>query len=77
MVKLGVDGCSKGNPGMAATGGVLGDHQGMILVAFGFFLGHLSILFAELMALLEGLDLAAQLGFSDLKVESDSATIVS
>ena len=29
------------------------------------------------MALLEGLDLAAQLGFSDLEVESDSATVVS
>ena len=28
------------------------------------------------MALLEGLDLAAQLGFSDLEVESDSAIVV-
>ncbi|KAL9445387.1 hypothetical protein AB3S75_018391 [Citrus x aurantiifolia] len=62
---------------MAATGGVLRDHQGVILIASGSFSGHQSILFAELMALLKGLDLAAQLGFSDLEVEFDSATVVS
>ncbi|KAH9687878.1 hypothetical protein KPL70_014934 [Citrus sinensis] len=77
VVNLSVDGCSRGNPSLAATGGVFRDHQGVISAAFGSFLGHQSILFAELMALLEGLDLAAQLGFSDLEVESDSATIVS
>ena len=75
VVKLSVDGCSRGNPGMTTTGGVLRDHQGVVLAAFGSFLGHQSILFAELMALLEGLDLAAQLGFSNLEVESDSATV--
>ena len=63
MVKLSVDGCSRGNPGMATIGGVLRDHQGMVLAAFSSFLGHQSILFTELMALLEGLDLASQLGF--------------
>ena len=62
---------------MAATCGVLRDHQGVVLAAFGSFLGHQSILFAELTALLEGLDLAVQLGFSDLEVESDSGTMVS
>ena len=40
-------------------------------------MGHQSILFIELMVLLEGLDLVAQLGFSDLEVESNSTTIVS
>lgn len=40
MVKLSVDGCSKGNPDMTATDGVLRYHQGAILAAFGFFLGH-------------------------------------
>ncbi|KAH9684879.1 hypothetical protein KPL70_013711 [Citrus sinensis] len=77
VVKLSVDDCSMGNPGMTATSGVLRDHQGVVLAAFGSFLGHQSILFAELMALLEGLDLATQLGFSNLEVESDSATVVS
>ena len=33
VVKLSVDGCSRGNPGMAATGGVLRDHQGVIIKA--------------------------------------------
>ena len=48
---------------MATTSSVLRDHQGMVLTAFGSFLGYQSILFTELMALLEGLYLATQLGF--------------
>ena len=48
---------------MATIGGVLRDHQGMVLAAFSSFLGHQSILVTELIALLQGLDLASQLGF--------------
>lgn len=40
VVKLSVDGCSWGNPNMASTGGVLRDHQGVVLVTFGSFLEH-------------------------------------
>lgn len=40
VVKLSMDGYSKGNPYMTATDGVLRYHQGTILAAFGFFLGH-------------------------------------
>ena len=49
----------------------------MVLAAFGSFLGHQPILFSELTALLEGLDLAAQLDFSTFEVEFDSTTVVS
>ncbi|KAH9684247.1 reverse transcriptase domain-containing protein [Citrus sinensis] len=77
VVKLTVDGCSRGNPGMAASGGILRDHRGVALAAFGSFLGHKPILYAELMAICEGLELASQLGHSVLEVESDSATVVS
>ena len=49
----------------------------MVLAAFGSFLGHQSILLAELIALLKSLDLAAQLDFFDLEVKSDLATVVS
>ncbi|KAH9750075.1 reverse transcriptase domain-containing protein [Citrus sinensis] len=77
VVKLTVDGCSRGNPGMAASGGILRDYRGVALAAFGSFLGHQPILYAELMAVCEGLELAARLGHSVLEVESDSATVVS
>lgn len=58
-MKLSVDGCSWDNPGMFVVEGVLRDHQGVVLAAFGSFLGHEPILFAELMAILEGLDITA------------------
>ena len=73
MAKLTVDGCSRGNPGMAAFGGTLWDHRGVVLTAFGSFLGYKPILYAELMVVCEGLEL----GYSMLEVESDSATVVS
>ncbi|KAH9710420.1 hypothetical protein KPL70_013480 [Citrus sinensis] len=77
VVKLTMDGCSRGNPGMAASGGILRDHHGVALAAFDFFLGHKPILYVELMAVCEGLEVATQLGHSVLEVESDSAMIVS
>ena len=61
---------------MAASGGILRDYRGVALAAFGSFLGHQPILYAELMAVCEGLELAARLGHSVLEVESDSATVV-
>lgn len=41
---------------------ILYDHQGEVLTAFGSFLGCKSILYAELMAVWEGLEFAVQLG---------------
>lgn len=49
---------------MSVAGGVLRDHRGVVLATFGSFLEHQPILFAEVMIVLEGLDLAAQLNFS-------------
>lgn len=77
VAKLTVDGCSRGNPGLAASGGLLRDHRGVVLAAFGSFLGRQPILYAELRAVCEGLEFAAQLGITMLEVESDSATVVS
>lgn len=76
-MKLSVDGCSKGNPSIFVIGGVLCDCQGVVLAAFGFFLGHQSILYTKLMAMFEALDLVIQPGFNVLEVESNSATMVS
>lgn len=51
VVKLTMNGCFRGNRGLSAPGGILHDHRG----AFGSFLGHQLIFYAELMAILRGL----------------------
>ncbi|KAL9437128.1 hypothetical protein AB3S75_023048 [Citrus x aurantiifolia] len=61
---------------MAASGGTLRDSRGELLSAFRSFLGYHMILYAELMTVHEGLELAIHLGHSILEVESNSATIV-
>ncbi|XP_052292028.1 uncharacterized protein LOC127900821 [Citrus sinensis] len=62
---------------MATSGSILQDHRDVVLAAFGSFLGYKPILYAKLMAVCERLELAIQLGYSVLEVESDSTTVVS
>lgn len=59
VVKLTVDGCSRGNLGCLLWGGILQDHRGVVLASFGSFLGRQSILYVELMAVCEGQELVA------------------
>ena len=40
VVKLIVDGCFRGNSGLSVISGVLHDHRGVIIMAFGSFLRH-------------------------------------
>lgn len=49
------DGGARGNPGPAATGIVVHDHQGRQLAAFGTFLGHTTNNVAEYSAVKEAL----------------------
>lgn len=51
-------GCSRGNPETIALSGILRNHQDAILAIFGSFLDCQLILYAELMAGYEGLELA-------------------
>lgn len=61
---------------MSNSSGVLRDDSGVLLAAFGSFLEHQLILFVELMAILESLDIFAWLGFFVLEVEFDLATAI-
>ena len=54
-----MDGCSRGNPRMAALRGILRHHRGVVLAIFGSFLGCQPILYAKLINVYEGLELAA------------------
>ena len=75
-IKLNVDGASKGNPGLAGGGGVLRSHRGDWIKGFAANFGVCSSMKAELLALLQGLQLARNLGISRLEVHMDSKVVV-
>ena len=70
------DGCSKGNPGMAAAGAVLYKNETEIWSG-GKFLGYNETNnYAEYMGLIIGLSKAIEFNISDLIVEGDSMLII-
>ena len=70
------DGCSKGNPGMAAAGAVLYKNN-IEIWSGGKFLGYNETNnYAEYMGLIMGLSKAAEFNISDLIVEGDSMLII-
>ena len=70
------DGCSKGNPGMAAAGAVLYKNETEIWSG-GKFLGYNETNnYAEYMGLIMGLSKAAEFNINDLIVEGDSMLII-
>ena len=70
------DGCSKGNPGMAAAGAVLYKNETEIWSG-GKFLGfNETNNYAEYMGLIMGLSKAVEFNISDLIVEGDSMLVI-
>jgi ribonuclease HI len=70
------DGCSKGNPGMAAAGAVLYKNETEIWSG-GKFLGfNETNNYAEYMGLIMGLSKAVEFNITDLIVEGDSMLII-
>ncbi|XP_042988584.1 uncharacterized protein LOC122316111 [Carya illinoinensis] len=75
-VKLNIDGSSLGNPGLAGGGGIFRDKKGRTVAGFASYYGEASNTVAEGRALLDGLQMAQQLGLKDFMVESDSTVMV-
>ncbi|XP_060212308.1 uncharacterized protein LOC132639948 [Lycium barbarum] len=75
-VKLNVDGCSKGNPGSSGGGGIIRDHNGSVICAFAEYYGDCSNNLAEAKAMLRGIILCINSGFTNVIVESDSMIIL-
>ncbi|KAL6578124.1 hypothetical protein OROMI_010452 [Orobanche minor] len=75
-VKLNTDGAAKGNPGCAASGGIVRNHLGSPLLYFSEFLGDQTNTFAELHAISRGLDLCFERGFENIWVEVDSKVAI-
>jgi ribonuclease HI len=70
------DGGSRGNPGPAASGAVLFDESGALLVEVGTYLGVATNNVAEWTGLVTGLEAALELGVDDLAVRLDSELVV-
>ena len=73
---LNTDGCCKGNPGTSGGGGVIRASDGRVLVGYSVFLGVGTSLRAEVLALLAGLRLCGQKGFTQVRVQSDSLVLI-
>jgi ribonuclease HI len=78
MAKLtvNVDGGARGNPGPAAIGVIVRDGEGVVLNERGERIGRATNNVAEYRALLLGIELAAELGASELELVGDSELIV-
>ncbi|MDX6636430.1 MAG: ribonuclease [Solirubrobacterales bacterium] len=71
-----VDGGARGNPGPAAIGVVLRDGDGEVMEEVGETIGEATNNVAEYRALLRGIELAAELGATDLELVGDSELVV-
>ncbi|MCP4455872.1 MAG: phosphoribosylglycinamide formyltransferase [Planctomycetes bacterium] len=70
------DGGSRGNPGPAGAGIVLRDPHHNILMAKGFYLGHLTNNGAEYAGVIKALEMAVNLGARIIEVFCDSELLV-
>jgi len=75
-LSLYTDGGSRGNPGPAATGGVLKNEEGKTIASFGTFLGKQTNNYAEYMAFIEGIKKAKELGATEVEAFLDSKLVV-
>lgn len=74
-IKLNSDGVSKGNPGVAGGSGVFRDSTGSFVHAYAFKCAFGSAITAEHNAVLHGLQIAFNQGFSKPVVEIDSSEV--
>ena len=70
-----VDGGARGNPGPAAVGVVVTDPEGRELAAEGAYIGEATNNVAEYRGLLLGLELARDLGATEVEVINDSELV--
>ena len=76
QVRINIDGGSRGNPGPGASAYVICDMNGKVLSQEGFFIAHCTNNQAEYTALKLALLKSAELGASELFIESDSLLLV-
>ncbi|MEK7623245.1 MAG: ribonuclease HI family protein [Patescibacteria group bacterium] len=75
-VFLHTDGGSRNNPGPSALGVVIKDEKGIILTAYGEYLGKQTNNYAEYMAVISGLRKAQSLGATEIECIADSKLVI-
>jgi ribonuclease HI len=76
-VKCNIDGASKGNPGAASCGGIFRNCNSDFLLCFAEPLGFVSSFIAELNGALMAIEVASQMNWLNLWLETDSELVVS
>ncbi|CAA0835623.1 Polynucleotidyl transferase- ribonuclease H-like superfamily protein [Striga hermonthica] len=76
FVKINTDGASRGNPGVAAAGGLIRDNAGQWLVGFMAHLGICSNTVAKLQAIRYLLELAWRYGYRRVVCEVDARLVL-
>ncbi|OVA04761.1 Ribonuclease H domain [Macleaya cordata] len=76
QLKIGCDGCSRGNLGPSGAGVILRDHTGNTIGAMSAGLRICTNFVAELLAIIFGLEWALDRGWSKIWVTSDSQTAI-
>ncbi|KAF5443062.1 hypothetical protein F2P56_035654 [Juglans regia] len=75
-VKLNVDGSCRGNPGNCGGGGLIRDSLGNFKAAFSSHFVHGTNNEGELRALIEGVGVCKEMGFTNITLECDSSLVV-
>lgn len=75
-IKCNIDGASNGNPGNSACGGVFRDHEANFLSCFAEPLGITTSYLSELNGALRAVEIAHQMGWRNLWLETDSSLVV-
>ena len=76
LLIINIDGGSRGNPGIGASGVIIKDKDGKVLIKQGLFFTKCTNNQAEYQALRLALVLAGEIGGKDLKITSDSELLV-
>ncbi|OVA06386.1 Ribonuclease H domain [Macleaya cordata] len=76
QLRIGCDGCSKGNPDPSGAGVILRDHTGNTIGTMSAELGICTNFVAELLAIILGLEWASDRGWSKIWVTFDSQTAI-
>ncbi|KAL3509953.1 hypothetical protein ACH5RR_029354 [Cinchona calisaya] len=74
-VKLNVDGSLITSSGLADGRGLVRDSNGLLLRGFACSFGHQTIMAAKAMSQIEGINLCLQLGYTDIKIETNSLAL--
>lgn len=75
-IKLNTDGSVKASSGRAGSGGLIKGNDGEWLGGFSYNIGVYGMVEVELWAIVKRLELASQLNFSKVVVESDSDRVI-